>query len=199
MDKWSDKCWNHSNVIIILKFVLLLNEVNISTGGNSTLDSSWAVWLLNSPWPCSPVSFGRHMHCQVPLGKEMSFQLVIQHLWLPAMPQVASAVLLGQGREASPQSQFWICLYPCINKSSPGSPSLVTGWNPGMMRKGKATPQAAAWSHQSLPMVGLSRWPQELLPWAADVILVLVASPCKCCCSEQPGDMLHSMAFGREK
>lgn len=111
MDNWSDKhCWNHSNVIIVLKFVLLLNGVNISMGGNSTLDSSWAIWLLNSLWPCLPVSFGRHLHSQVPLGKEMSFQLVIQHLWLPAMPQVVSAVLLGQGTEAFPQSQFCICL-----------------------------------------------------------------------------------------
>lgn len=107
MDKQSNKCcWNHSNVIIVLKFVLLLNGVNISIGGNGTLDSLWAVWLLNSLWSYSPGSFGRHMHCQVPLGKEMSFQLVIQHLWLPATPQAVCAVILGLGTEASPQSQF---------------------------------------------------------------------------------------------
>lgn len=68
---------------------LLSNGVNISIGGSSTLSSLLIVWLLNSLWRCPPYSYGRHMCCQVLLGKEMSFQLGIQHLWLSAMLQVA--------------------------------------------------------------------------------------------------------------
>lgn len=137
----SDKCcWNHSNVIIVLKLVWLLNGVNLSTGGNSTSDSSWAVWLLNSLWPCSPVSFG-------------SICITSQVLWVKKCLSSLSSntcdvqpcprwVLFSWDKVQKPplslSSEMFMSDSTSINTSSQGS--LATGWNPRMMRKGKAAP-----------------------------------------------------------
>lgn len=78
--------------------VLLSNGLNMSVEGNILL----VVWLLNGLWPCPLRSYGRHMHCQVPLGKDMFFPACY---WAPVTssdsPGSVPGVTLGQSKAAS--------------------------------------------------------------------------------------------------
>lgn len=147
--------------------VLLSNGLNMSIEGNILL----VVWLLNGLWPCPLRSYGRHMHCQVPLGKDMLFPACY---WAPVTssdsPGSVPGVTLRQSKaavcESSSLSQYSSVLCQLVlvqTNAAKGAPACL--WDEILERQVKAKQAGSALHRQTwgLAKAGLSAWLQELL------------------------------------